>query len=287
MYAGMICNPSAAPAALQSKWKGNDFMDNQTNFDPEIFEVYNVHGYADIIGTVHLLIDDVAVGLGFVKAEEKISTRKGGFSTTSGRKIYTSIRWARINKYLRDFGCLGKDYPDVKSGDYIPEQWFYFLAMKDNNEAAKKFQYKVAYEIMPAIRKNGYYSIVKETAPVATPAPAPVVEQPTDNYRVYLFLLSDGNVKIGCTKRFIPRAGEVECDTGLKIVDLYFTPEMSYKNAHLIEWCCKKKLAPNHVKGEIYSVALAEARKTIFHFTRMTFTTLPTKSINLIADKQI
>ena len=269
-------------------------MDTQTNFDPQIFEVYNVHGYADSVGTVHLLVDDVAVGLGIVQVKKNRvptcgdkSPKSGDTVPTSGYKPYTAIRWERINKYLRDCDCLGKDDPDVKSGNYIPEQWFYFLAMKANNAAAKKFQYKVAYEIMPAIRKNGYYSIVKETAPVATPAPAPVVEQPTDNYRVYLFLLSDGNVKIGCTKRFIPRAGEVECDTGLKIVDLYFTPEMSYKNAHLIEWCCKKKLAPNHVKGEIYSVALAEARKTIFHFTRMTFTTLPTKSINLIADKQI
>ena len=153
-------------------------MDTQTNFDPQIFEVYNVHGYADSVGTVYLLIDDVAVGLGFVQVQKKVSpksggksSKSGGNSSTSGGKIYTSLRLERINKYLRDCDCLGKDDPDVKSGDYIPEQWFYFLAMKANNAAAKKFQYKVAYEIMPAIRKNGYYSLTGETAPAVASAP--------------------------------------------------------------------------------------------------------------------
>ena len=167
-------------------------MDTQTDFDPKIFEVYNVHGYADSVGTVHLLVDDVAVGLGIVQVKKNRVPTSGGKSSkigdivptsgdkllengdtvsTSGDKPYVAIRWERINKYLRDCDCLGKDDPDVKSGDYIPEQWFYFLAMKANNAAAKKFQYKVAYEIMPALRKNGTYSLTGEPAPAVKSAP--------------------------------------------------------------------------------------------------------------------
>ena len=261
-------------------------MDKQTKFDPEIFEVDGVHGYADMIGNVHLLIDDVGVGLGFVKAEEKVSTKNGRFSTTSGRKIYKSIRWARINKYLRELDCLGKDDPDIKSGDYIPEQWFYLLAMKANNEAAKKFQKKVAYEIMPAIRKNGYYSLTGKTAP-AVAASAPVVEQPTDIYRVYLFLLSDGNVKIGFTKRFLVRISEVKRETGLSVTGIYFTPEMPYKNARIIERCCKEVHSDQRVKDEIYSAAFAAMRASIEDYTVMAFATLPNQIVNLIAEKKL
>lgn len=285
MYGEIISDPSAASVASLIILKGNDFMNKQKNFDPKIFEVDGVHGYVDENGNVHLLIDDVARGLGIVQVKKNRVPKSGDIVPKSGDKSYTAIRWERVNKYLRDCDCLGENDPDVKSGDYIPEQWFYLLAMKANNERAKTFQNKVAYEIMPSIRKHGYYSLNGETAP-AVAEPAPAVEEPTDIYRVYAHLLSDGNVKIGCTKRFIPRAGEVERETGLQIIETYFTPKMSYENAHLIEWCTKKKLAPNHVKGEIFAVELYKAYATIVHYTKMAFATLPTKSINLIADKQ-
>ena len=50
------------------------------------------------------------------------------------------------------------DFPQkVGEKDFIPENVFYRLAMKASNEAAKKFQAKVADEILPAIRKTGVY----------------------------------------------------------------------------------------------------------------------------------
>lgn len=74
-------------------------MDKQTNFDPKIFEVYDVHGYADAIGTVHLLVDDVARGLGLVQVHnERVTTSgytvttNGDAVTTSGYKPYIAIR---------------------------------------------------------------------------------------------------------------------------------------------------------------------------------------------------
>ena len=95
--------------------------------------IEGVRGYVDGNQTVWLNAEDVARGLGFTKTE-------GKFSTTSGRKIYETVRWARVNQYLTEF-----DYPDeVDKGDFIPENMFYRLAMKASNEAAKVFQAKVA-----------------------------------------------------------------------------------------------------------------------------------------------
>ena len=119
-----------------------------------IITVQNVRGYLDENGTAWLNAVDVVRELGFVKVEEKVST-------TSGRKTYTSIRWNRINEYLAEF-----DFPPIMVEDaatvFLPESICYLLAMKANNEVAKKFQWKIANEILPAIRRTGSYSIRPE-----------------------------------------------------------------------------------------------------------------------------
>ena len=127
----------------------------------EIITVQNVRGYIDENGTAWLNAEDVARGLGFVEAKK--------FST-SGENY---VRWERVNDYLRDLDCLGEDDPDVKSGDYIPEQWVYLLAMKASNETAKKFQKTVANEILPTLRKTGTYTLKPK-------APTPVADMVSD-----------------------------------------------------------------------------------------------------------
>ena len=113
----------------------------------QIVKVEGVRGYVDKNSVAWLNVEDVARGLGFVKTEEK-------FSTTSGRNItYETVRWARVNGYLKEY-----DYPSVKTGDFIPENIFYLLAMKASNEAAKNFQLKIANEILPSIRRHGFYA---------------------------------------------------------------------------------------------------------------------------------
>ena len=113
-----------------------------------IITVGNVRGYIDENGTAWLNAEDVVRGLGFTKTEEKLST------ATGRKEVYESIRWARVNDYLKDFGYL----KTVGKEDFIPENMFYRLAMKAKNETAEKFQAKVADEILPAIRKHGFYS---------------------------------------------------------------------------------------------------------------------------------
>ena len=102
-----------------------------------------VHCYLEADGTAYLKLEDVARGLGFVDKSK---------SATNGAQL-EKVRWSRVRKYLQELNA-----PTCGDTDYIPEQVFYMLAMKANNEAAKEFQRKIAYEIIPEIRKTGCYS---------------------------------------------------------------------------------------------------------------------------------
>lgn len=97
-------------------------------------------------GTAYLKLETVARGLGFT------------FIAKSGNEV---VRWNTVYGYLKDLGvatsCNGASYQD-DCPDFIPENIFYRLAMKARNEAAEKFQAKVADEIIPSIRKHGIYA---------------------------------------------------------------------------------------------------------------------------------
>lgn len=108
----------------------------------QIVTIENVRGYVDAKGTAYLNVEDVARGLGFTQVAK------------SGNEV---VRWERVNRYLKEFGFIPTSGDDIKAGDYIPENIFYLLAMKANNEAAKAFQTKIAEEILPSIRKTGVY----------------------------------------------------------------------------------------------------------------------------------
>ena len=85
---------------------------------------------------VYLNLANVAQGLGFVQ-------NKNG-------KEY--IRWERVNNYLREFG-----FPTSGEDTFIPENIFYKLCFKAENEVAIRFQDKVTDEVLPSIRQTGAY----------------------------------------------------------------------------------------------------------------------------------
>lgn len=88
-------------------------------------------------GTAYLKLETVARGLGFTQEKNGVEY----------------VRWDTVTRYLDEIGFpnkLGKD-------DFIPENIFYRLAMKAKNEAAEKFQAKIADEVIPAIRRHGAY----------------------------------------------------------------------------------------------------------------------------------
>ena len=98
-------------------------------------------------GTAYLKLETVARGLGFITV------------ATSGNEV---VRWNTVHKYLTDLGvatsCNGTNYREM-CPEFIPENIFYRLAMKAKNEAAEKFQAKVADEIIPSIRRTGGYQV--------------------------------------------------------------------------------------------------------------------------------
>lgn len=104
--------------------------------------IKNVRGYIGENRVAFLNLEDVARGLGYERVENR------------NNKEYKSIRWATIEKYLKEFGFANK----LAKDDFIPENVFYKLCMKANNEVARKFQDLVCDEILPSIRKNGVYA---------------------------------------------------------------------------------------------------------------------------------
>ncbi|WP_231099168.1 phage antirepressor [Streptobacillus moniliformis] len=100
----------------------------------EIITIKNVNGYIKD-NIAYLKLEDIARGLGFTQQKNNIEY----------------IRWETIIKYCNEFSQqVGKD-------DFIPENIFYKLCMKANNDVARKFQDLVCDEILPSIRKHGAY----------------------------------------------------------------------------------------------------------------------------------
>lgn len=118
-----------------------------------IIQAEGMSFFFDENGTAHFKLADVAIAFGFT------DTKKG--------KTY--IRWSRVRAYLEEIGFspvvakMNGDADDSFLTDaelrkmYIPEHVFYRLGMKANNPAANALQDKIATEILPAIRKHGYY----------------------------------------------------------------------------------------------------------------------------------
>lgn len=104
-------------------------------------EIMNISGIQcyEKDGIAYLKLENVARGLGFTKKAD------------SGNEV---VNWTRVRGYLADLGVVQK----CTTGDFIPENIFYRLAMKAKNETAEKFQAKVADEIIPSIRKHGIYA---------------------------------------------------------------------------------------------------------------------------------
>ena len=240
-------------------------MENQTKINLPIVEVEGVHAYVDAQGIAWLNAEDVARGLGFVQVHrERVPksgdtvttsgytvTASGNTVTTNGDKPYTAVRWERINKYLKEFGI-----EPVSKGDFIPEHVFYLLAMKANNVAARTFQWKVATEIMPSIRKTGSYSVV---APAAKSKPAKNpnrVAGQKSPARVYVFKLIDGTVlivKIGQSKDVDARKVAIERKTKLTVEKIYKTSLLPRNVARVIERASHKFFSPFRLNGEFFS----------------------------------
>ncbi|MDQ0494016.1 phage antirepressor KilAC domain-containing protein [Paenibacillus brasilensis] len=103
----------------------------------QLVTIHGVRGFVGSDGMAQLNLEDVARGLGFTQ-------RKNGVNY---------IRWRRVNGYLTEMG-----FSPLVGKEFIPENAFYRLAMKADNETGRAFQSKVADEILPSIRRTGMYA---------------------------------------------------------------------------------------------------------------------------------
>lgn len=102
----------------------------------ELVTINNVRGYVDNNNIAWLNLEDVARGLGFTQVKND--------------KEY--VKWERVYQYLTDL-----NFSTSGEKDFIPENIFYRLCMKANNEVAREFQGNVCDNILPQIRKTGMY----------------------------------------------------------------------------------------------------------------------------------
>lgn len=101
---------------------------------------FKIRGIENDDGSISVNLEDAARGLGFTTVAK------------SGNEV---VRWARVKKYFEDFGIS----QFVDKDTLIPESSFYLLAMKANNELARKFQVWVAVDVIPKLRRMASYMI--------------------------------------------------------------------------------------------------------------------------------
>lgn len=124
---------------------------------------------------------------------------------------------------------------------------------------------------------------VPETKPVVTKKTA---EEPEELFRVCALLLSDKNVAIGCTKNLIASADKIKRETGLTVVDIYFTPEMPRKYARLVEWASQEKFSPQRIRGEYFAAKFSKVCATVKYYVEL-ISVAPIDYDNIIADKNL
>ena len=232
-------------------------------------QVFDKVGYIDDKGTAWFNAEFVARGLGFVQVKNDRVPNYGDKLNLFGNDNYindnyTVVRWERVNSYLREFGFD----KEVAKDDFLPENIVYRLAMKANNETAVQFQIQIANEILPSIRKHGYYSVNEpvETSlfPDDESVKAKKKRRPLPEYAVvYAALLDNALVKIGLTCDFNRRIKEVRKETGLDVEEVFTTDFMPLDDARKLEAAVKAKFHEKNKGGELYDAPFEQVKTAI------------------------
>lgn len=120
-------------------------MNNSITTKTEIQLIEGVSCYEEN-GVAYIRLEDAARGLGFTQEKNGVEY----------------VKWERVEEYIRSFA----NSPLVgKRPEYIPENIFYRLCMKANNETAQKFQALVCDVILPELRKRGYATLYPSGQP--------------------------------------------------------------------------------------------------------------------------
>ena len=170
---------------------------------------------------------------------------------------------------------------------FVSEPGVYRLIMRSKLPKAEEFTDWVCGEVLVSIRKTGSYSLFDK--PVAERKPRKCHDIICGYAFVYVFLLSNGLVKIGCSGNPRTRAAEIERKTKLIVKRVYASPFMPRKLAFFVEWLCQKNFSEQLVKSEFFSVefetACAEVEAFVTPETLQLISKLNIATVKLAAEK--
>ena len=142
---------------------------------------------------------------------------------------------------------------------FINEAGLYKLILRSKLPAAEEFSDWVCGEVLPSIRKYGYYSLVEpKNAPVAdkpvhVPNPNRVAGQ-HKNACLYVSAVNNGTVKFGQSCNVKARKANIQSVHKVKLGEPHTTSDFPRKVACLAEQACKDIFAPYRVEGEFFRV---------------------------------
>ena len=138
----------------------------------------------------------------------------------------------------------------------VNEPGLYRLIFSSRKPEAREFQRWVYHEVLPAIHKYGYYSLVTATKP------APVVRKPNPkrraaqlaDARVYIAQINNGTVKIGNSKDVDDRKSRLQTKYKLTVKKTHHSSLFPRKIARAIEKALHNIFSSFKVDGEFFNV---------------------------------
>ena len=145
----------------------------------------------------------------------------------------------------------------------INESGLYALILCSKLPKAKEFKHWVTYEVLPTIRKYGYYAL-----PNAQVKPAKKSRKLSPKACVYAMLMSDGTVKIGYSGNVTNRRSNIQSKSELAVEKVYSSAPIPRKIARAIEKACHNFYSTSKMEGEFFSVKFEEVCRLIDTFIK-------------------
>ena len=190
-----------------------------------------------------------------------------------GKDVATALGYAKPADAVRDHvpdKFKGVSVLETPGGRQevvaINEAGVYKLVMRSKLPKAEEFSDWACGEVLPSVRKYGYYS-VKPTVN-AERIDARVKKQLTTLTKsefavVYILFLSNLTVKIGYTTDLTQRIKQLQSETGLTVLNFKTTAYMTVDEARALEAELKDKYAADKIEGEYYETRFTDIIKEL------------------------
>ncbi len=209
-----------------------------------------------INGEPHFVGKDVAVALGYKDAFAALKQHV----PDKFKRVIKANELEKIASQSKTGESPVLEFDSPRGLTFVNEAGLYKLILRSKLPAAEDFSDWVCGEVLPSIRKTGSYSLGNKQKPRKC-------HDIIAGYAfVYVFLLSNGLVKIGCSGNPRTRAAEIKRKTKLTIKRMYVSPFMPRRLAFFVEWFCQENFSDQRVKGEIFSVDFETACAEIKSF---------------------